>query len=426
MNSYSITDLGLGPGGDWPRAIAINEKGVAVGTVDGRAMRYDGSLQTLPGPSDFSGGVAKGINDGTPEIIAGQVVPLGGGESKASLWIDGEYVDLHKQLNASYSWAVDVNDQGIVFGKADNKPFRFNTVTKEIEILSISDPAFWAQAINTHGNVVGWTILPGSLGAALLYDSTAHLLPTPGDLASNVRLDINDSNVVVGTYGTTPHAFLYDPTTTESIDIHPSSFQMSYATSINNQKQVVGTAINNLDHWATIWTPDDGTRKLNKLLTDKLSGWDLLEAYDINDKGQIVGRGTFNGQLRAFLLTAVETPASSIDLSLGELDMEVKIIWFPGGIGLRVGGDFIYPKGPPVDPDGRRELELFQRDALTGLAIQALARNISDPEARLLAEHSGTEVVRMAVAHGLPGRSAKVNNSGCLSLFLRRILMRLE
>ena len=430
MNSYSIIDLGLGPGGDTPRVTAINDKGIAIGKLGSSAVRYDGSFQTLQGP-DFSEVVVKAINDGTPEIIAGHVVLAGG--SMASLWIDGEYVDLHKQLNASYSWAIDVNDKGIVIGKADNKPFRFNTVTQEVEILSsINDPSCWLRAINTHGNIIGWISLPGAPpGTAFLYDSTVHLLPIPGNVYLYEKLGINDSDVVVGTSNLTPngkpHAFLYDhhKTPQEIIDLHPG-FELSYAYGINNQNQVVGSVFDGQWKWATIWTPDNGTRKLNKLLTDQLSGWDLLEASDINDKGQIVGFGTYDGQPRAFLLTPVETPASSIDLSLTELNMEAKIIWLPGGIGVRVGGGFIYPKGPPVDPDGRRELEPFQRDVLTGLAIQALARNISDPEARLLAENSGTEVVRMAVAHGLPGRSAKLNNSGCLSLFLRRILMRLE
>ncbi len=40
---------------------------------------------------------------------------------------------------------------------------------------------------------------------------------------------------------------------------------------------------------------------LNSLIPRK-SGWNLLFAYGINENGQIVGYGTFNGQSRAFLL----------------------------------------------------------------------------------------------------------------------------
>ena len=41
---------------------------------------------------------------------------------------------------------------------------------------------------------------------------------------------------------------------------------------------------------------------LNSLLPAN-SGWDLLQAYAINDSGQITGTGLYNGQLTAFVMT---------------------------------------------------------------------------------------------------------------------------
>lgn len=41
---------------------------------------------------------------------------------------------------------------------------------------------------------------------------------------------------------------------------------------------------------------------LNDLDVSGLSGWTLTEANDINNLGQIVGNGTFNGQQHAFEL----------------------------------------------------------------------------------------------------------------------------
>jgi uncharacterized membrane protein len=432
MNSYDITDLGFGPGATYLNA--INEKGIAVGVMGHRAIRYGGLLDRLEAPSDFSHDAATGINDGTPEIIVGHVTVDQSSAQTASLWIDEKYFDLHKQLNASSSSAADINDKGIVLGNAGTKkPFRFNTDTQQLEILSLGDPEYcMAHAINTHGNFVGWISLPSDpIGVPFLYDGATHLLPTPFAAASaGARLDVNDSDVVVGTYHATlngdPHAFRYEHHNNQKlVDLHPAEFQSSYAHGINNQNQVVGTVVDDKGSWATIWTLDEGMRKLNDLLADPFNEWILLEAYDINDKGQIVGYGTNAGQLRGFLMTPAPTPvSSSLDLTLGELTMEMKIVWLPGGIGIRLGGGLVHPKGPPVDPGGPLVLEPFQRDALTGLAIQALATNIADPQARLLAEHSGTEVVRMAVAHSLPGHSAKLNNPGCLSGLWRKILMR--
>jgi hypothetical protein len=428
MNSYDITDLGVAPG--TPYVNAINEKGIAVGAMGHRAIRYDGLLDRLEGPSEFSRDEATGINDGAPEIICGRVNVAPSLSEKASLWINEKYVDLHKQLNASSSSAADVNDKGIVLGSADSKPVRFHTDTQQLEILPLGGEEYcMPHAINTHGNFVGWIALPSDpVGVPFLYDGATHLLPTPFAAASaGARLDVNDSDVVVGTYHATsdgtPHAFRYEHHNNQKlVDLHPSEFQSSYAHGINNQNEVVGSVTDKKGTWATIWTVEEGMRKLNSLLADPVNEWVLIEAYDINDKGQIVGYGTNAGQLRGFLLTPVPTPVSStIDLTLGELTMEMKIVWLPGGIGIRLDGGVIHPKGPPVDPAGPVVLEPFQRDALTGLAIKALAKNISDPEARLLAENSGTEVVRLAVAQSLPGQSAQLNNPGCLGALWRRI-----
>jgi probable HAF family extracellular repeat protein len=41
------------------------------------------------------------------------------------------------------------------------------------------------------------------------------------------------------------------------------------------------------------------------------SGWELGSAWSINDQGQIVGTGSYNGQKRAFLLTPVAPTASA-------------------------------------------------------------------------------------------------------------------
>ena len=44
-------------------------------------------------------------------------------------------------------------------------------------------------------------------------------------------------------------------------------------------------------------------RDLRRSLLPAGAGWELIEATDINDAGQIVGYGRFQGRIRAFLLT---------------------------------------------------------------------------------------------------------------------------
>ncbi len=75
---------------------------------------------------------------------------------------------------------------------------------------------------------------------------------------------------------------------------------------INNHGQVVGwsaiSPTSGLNH-AVLWEGGD-ILDLNDLHDG--AGWDLRWANDINDAGQIVGWGRFNGYTRGFLLTPVE------------------------------------------------------------------------------------------------------------------------
>lgn len=54
---------------------------------------------------------------------------------------------------------------------------------------------------------------------------------------------------------------------------------------------------------------DNGVMKdLNTLLFPEITGWQLLSANGINDSGQIVGTGLFNGESRGFVLTPATVP----------------------------------------------------------------------------------------------------------------------
>jgi probable HAF family extracellular repeat protein len=79
----------------------------------------------------------------------------------------------------------------------------------------------------------------------------------------------------------------------------------SLAFGINNVGQVVGSTFyrTNVAH-AFIWSPSTGMLDLSHLIPAH-SGWVLQGALAINDQGQIVGWGMFNGQKQAeaFLLT---------------------------------------------------------------------------------------------------------------------------
>jgi len=84
----------------------------------------------------------------------------------------------------------------------------------------------------------------------------------------------------------------------------------STALDINAKAQVVGTSEATSDHLRAFLWEKGKIINLNQLIS-KQSGWLLLVASRINDKGEILGRGYYKGSIHAFLLELVQ-PAASV------------------------------------------------------------------------------------------------------------------
>ncbi|PYS11765.1 MAG: hypothetical protein DMG15_16715 [Acidobacteria bacterium] len=78
----------------------------------------------------------------------------------------------------------------------------------------------------------------------------------------------------------------------------------SYAYAINNLGQAVGASDSSVSEQRSVLFDGGRVIDLNTLIPSGM-GWFLTEARDINDSGQIVGTGIFNGHERAFLLSPV-------------------------------------------------------------------------------------------------------------------------
>jgi probable HAF family extracellular repeat protein len=74
------------------------------------------------------------------------------------------------------------------------------------------------------------------------------------------------------------------------------------AIGINNAGQVVGISISSGGGSSSfLWSEEAGMQDLNDLIPAD-SGWELGDVQDINDNGQIVGEGRYNGQRRGYVL----------------------------------------------------------------------------------------------------------------------------
>jgi probable HAF family extracellular repeat protein len=92
---------------------------------------------------------------------------------------------------------------------------------------------------------------------------------------------------------------------------------ISRAYSINECGQIVGTAetTEGIKH-AFLWQ-NSTMIDLNTLLASD-SGWDYLEAaYDINNKGQIVGKGIIDEKEYGFIMTPIPEPTTLLLMGFG-------------------------------------------------------------------------------------------------------------
>lgn len=323
---YSILDLGTGYG-NWGSAQLINNQGDVVLTT-GSANYADSNL--------------------FPDRIT---------DSRVYLWRNGETIDL---TSVGLGYATALNDNGEVLASNGRLNLVLDTVTMEPAFVtgleSNGYPADINDAGTVVGNVDGVTILasPGNQipipmpdGYGLMLASTVNdanevvgvVIPGPGDDASqrgffyrdglvtllgtapgatSSRLnDLNDTGQAVGGPGVRGmhsilqygRGFSFDTRTGAMSDLGTlTGYQNSNAFAINNQGQAVGIA----------WLPMDDTDVIRRavvfdtrtnsvidlnLALQQGNGWWLSDAYDINDAGQIVGRGYLNGESHAYLLT---------------------------------------------------------------------------------------------------------------------------
>ena len=145
-------------------------------------------------------------------------------------------------------------------------------------------------------------------------------LPIPYAASASVNA-INNQNMLVGATGRNSvptaysHAYRYNYTTGDFIDLGTLNGGLtSRATDINELNQVVGSswlvvvntsASDPSKYHAFIW--ENGLMTDLNSYVDANSGWILTAARAINDNGDIVGTGLFNGQVHGFLLTSNQT-----------------------------------------------------------------------------------------------------------------------
>jgi len=283
-----MTDLGVGPA-----AFGINEAGQVVGRYQGAALHFDAfswtpaggvrHLSDLPGGAAFSGAAfseAVGVNN------AGQIVghvDRDGGTRAFVRNADGtiRYLPVPEGLPAQDAIAFGMNDAGDVVGR-----------------VKMADSAYHAFVWPAAGGYRDLGDLPGGLTLG-----TATHITDRGQILGDAQTDPNPADPQSN--GQRGVLFLEDGTIRQ-LGLLPGMSDSSIR-DVNDLGEIVGWSGSGAwTNWrAFVWSEGGGMRNLNDLLDASGAGWTLSLPQAINNSGQIVVVGQFNGQEATALLTPV-------------------------------------------------------------------------------------------------------------------------
>lgn len=299
-------------GGQFSVPSAINDLGEVAGSANfagdtiAHAVTWDRTLEHVTDLGTLGGATSDALWLNANGEVVGQSVISNGIDSHAFHWLRGTMSDLGT-LGGANSLAFVNNDAGLIVGQSD--------------ITTVPDPTFgipqfhgflWvrgimndlgeifgghfnmADGINDRGEIAGGADLAGDLtGHAFLLrnGSFTDLGTVPGDTNSGAA-NLNNLGQVVGISGSVVPGF--PPASVFECPCHATIWENGRPTDLN-----------------TVIPPD--------------SGWQLIDAIAINDRGQIVGVGTFGSDLftiHAFLLTPQVGDASSSAASAAQANAD--------------------------------------------------------------------------------------------------------
>jgi probable HAF family extracellular repeat protein len=350
--SYSLTKLGILPGGSFSYGNAVNNSGQVAGqsnsdpTGSGNGGNQAATL--------YSGGTLSGISPAFSSANAinaeGQVTGIAETSAPGADTVYQAYI--YSTLNGTstttylpsfggnFNEGFGINSSGQVVGESaaadqSNRAFLYsNSNLIDVDKILGGGTNFnnsVAYGISNNGKITGSVY--GDY--AYTYDSNSgavNFLPSLTDPSStdpyqgqgSVGYSINDSGQVTGynvTSAGTEHAVFYGSDGTLT-DLTPglADNASSFGQSINDNGQVVGEIVPGgpFTNPSAFLYSNGALTDLNTLIVPS-SGFDLLYATGISDNGYITGYGFSDGHLQGYLLTPVPEAATSMSLGLGLL-----------------------------------------------------------------------------------------------------------
>jgi probable HAF family extracellular repeat protein len=331
---YTLVNLGAN-GGDRSVAYALNDSSQVVGY-------YRESLPSPTTPFVWSNGTMTSLNLGSGVAYginnAGQIAATAnnGIAERAFRYANGVGQDLGSlggQFTFSRGWGI--NAHGDVTGETATAgathAFRYSNGVMT-DLGSLAGPGFPSvgKAINDSGQVAGTSSITATEQRAFktVGNTMVNLGTFPGLPASSSHsqaLAINNLGHVAGesSHPSGGRAFLHNGT--QMINLGTlTGYAHSRATGMNDLGDVVGVAHNNELGLAPFVYSGGVMQNLRDLVAPD-PNFELLDALDINNAGQIVGYGQFDPdgaagplapQFRGYLLNPIPEPAGAAIVAL--------------------------------------------------------------------------------------------------------------
>ncbi len=328
--SYTIVDLGVLPNRFASYATAINNQGQVVGYATDGSSRQNQKLAFLYTGFE-AGGQLIALNTNSTLASAAYAINNSGQIIGCAQAADGStHVFLYDSVRApmlrdlgalgtnsqgSFSLGLGINANGVFVGgssiSALGQVHAFESGATLLDLgLGGNSTAY---GLNDAGQVVGFATVNGLTNAFLLSPvatnntsaGTNFLGFLPGG-TNSLALAINQFGDVIGTGGLSnglTHAWIRTSTDGSLQDLGtPAGTFSSTAYGLNGFRQVVGSATAAGGATHAFFYSTGRMNDLNDLLPfEETNSWVLTEARGINDQGQIVGTGKFNGKDHAFL-----------------------------------------------------------------------------------------------------------------------------
>ncbi len=284
----------------------------------GLVILHSKETMSIEGEKDFSLVYPADINDHLT-VVGLLQQPQDLRFTQAFKWSD-QHLQILDSLGGPYSAAVAINAAGEVVGSAQTTAKTRHAVLwqanqpRDLGLLAGGDYSS-ARDINDKSDIVGdANVVPNGQPQAFLWRAgKMHELPRLRGGTYCTAQAINNAGVITGSCDLangSRHGVVWRNGALIDLGTLGDEDAPSTALDINAQAQVVGTSEATSDHLRAFLWEKGKIINLNQLLPAH-SGWLLLVASRINDKGEILGRGYYHGSIHAFLLEP-DRPAGSL------------------------------------------------------------------------------------------------------------------